>query len=123
MEPNMRALGAFVVLGVVGASSLALADGWRAKVALEPESPSDCREADVSNLFFDLAETGNELSVKTNTGAAFSAPVAADGSVSTTFTAPIGTRQFAMDLTGNVRTREFNAFNKQYSCRFKLTPV
>jgi hypothetical protein len=119
----MRALGALVVLGVVGASSLALAGGWRAKVALEPESPSDCREADVSNLFFDLEETGNELSVKTNTGAAFSAPVAADGSVSTTFTAPIGTRQFDMDLTGNVRTREFNAFNKQYSCRFKLTPV
>src|SRR5712664_4784063 len=121
MEPNMRALGVLVVLGVVGASSLALADGWRAKVALEPESPWDCREADVSNLFFDLTETGNELSVKTSTGAAFSAPVAADGSVKTTFTAPIGTRKFAMDLTGNVRTRQFEAFNKRYSCRFKLT--
>ena len=119
----MRALGALVVLGVVGASSLALAGGWRAKVALEPESPSDCREADVSNLFFDLTETGNELSVTTSTGAAFSAPIAADGSVKTTFTAPIGTRKFAMDLTGNVKTRAFEAFNKQYSCRFKLTPV
>ena len=119
----MRALGALVVLAVVGASSPALAEGWRAKVALEPESPRDCREADVSKLFFDLTETGNELSVKTNTGAAFSAPVAADGSVKTTFTAPIGTKKFAMDLTGNVRTRQFEAFNKQYSCRFKLTPV
>jgi hypothetical protein len=28
-----------------------------------------------------------------------------------------------VDLTGNVKTREMEAFNKQYSCRFKLTPV
>jgi hypothetical protein len=119
----MRALAAFVVLGVVGASSVALAEAWRAKVALAPESPPNCREADVSKLFFDLAETGDELSVKTNTGEAFSAPVAADGSVKTTFTAPVGAKKFSMDLTGNVRTRELEAFNKEYSCRFKLTPV
>jgi hypothetical protein len=51
----MRTLAALIVLGVVGAAPLALAEAWRAKPALEPGSPPDCKEADVSNLFFDLA--------------------------------------------------------------------
>ena len=62
----MRTLGAFVVLGVVGAAPVALAEAWRAKPALEVGSPLACKEADVSNLFFDLADADNELSVKTS---------------------------------------------------------
>ena len=119
----MHTLAVAVVLGVVGASSLALAEAWRAKAALEPGAPADCREADVSKLFFDFTETGSELSVKTTDGQSFSAPVAADGSVATTITAPVGAKKFAVDLTGNAKTREFEAFNKAYSCRFKLIPV
>ena len=61
--------------------------------------------------------------MKTSSGEAFSAPIAADGSVKTTFTVPVGTKNLSVDLTGNVKTREMEAFNKQYSCRFKLTPV
>ena len=71
----MRTLAALIVLGVVGAAPLALAEAWRAKPGLEPGSPPDCKEADVSNLFFDLADTGNELSLKTSSGEAFSAPM------------------------------------------------
>ena len=97
--------------------------GLAAKPVLELGAPPDCKEADVSNLFFDLADTGNELSVKTNSGQAFSAPIAADGYVETTLTVPVGKRNLSVDLTGNVKTREMEAFNKQYSCRFKLTPV
>jgi hypothetical protein len=82
-----------------------------------------CKEADVSNLFFDLAHTGDELSVKTSSGKAFSAPIGSDGSVETTFTLPIGAKSLSVDLTGNVKTREMEVFNKRYSCRFKLTPV
>jgi hypothetical protein len=123
LELNMRTLAALIVLGVVGAAPLALAEAWRAKPALEPGSPPDCKEADVSNLFFDLADTGNELSVKTSSGEAFSAPIGPDGSVKTTFTLPVGAKSLSVDLTGNVKTREMEAFNKRYSCRFKLTPV
>jgi hypothetical protein len=119
----MRTLVALIVLGVVGAAPLALAAAWRAKPGLEPGSPPDCKEADVSNLFFDLADTGNELSVKTSSGAAFSAPIDSDGSVKTTFTLPIGAKSLSVDLSGNVKTREMEVFNKRYSCRFKLTPV
>ena len=119
----MRTLAALIMLGVVGAAPFALADAWRAKPGLEPGSPPDCKEADVSNLFFDLADTGNELSVKTSSGQAFSAPIAADGYVQTTLTVSVGKRNLSVDLTGNVKTREMEAFNKQYSCRFKLTPV
>jgi hypothetical protein len=64
----MRTLVPFIVLGVVGAAPLALADAWQAKAALEPGSPPDCKQADVSHLLFDLADTGNELSVKTSSG-------------------------------------------------------
>jgi hypothetical protein len=119
----MRTLAALVVLGVVGAAPLALAEAWRAKPGLEPGSPPDCKEADVSNLFFDLADTRNELSVKTSSGEAFSAPIGPDGSVETTFALPIGAKSLSFDLTGNVKTREMEVFNKRYSCRFKLTPV
>ena len=119
----MRTLAALIMLSVVGAAPLALAEAWRAKPGLEPGSPPDCKEADVSHLFFDLADTGNELSVKTSSGAAFSAPIGADGSVKTTFKLPVGAKSFSVDLTGNVKTREMEVFNERYSCRFKLTPM
>ena len=119
----MRTLAALVVLGMIGAAPLALAEAWRAKPVLELGAPPNCKEADVSNLFFDLADTGNELAVKTSSGEAFSAPIAPDGYVKTTLTVPVGKRNLSIDLTGNVKTREMEAFNKQYSCRFKLTPV
>jgi hypothetical protein len=119
----MRTLVTLIVLGVVGAAPLALADAWQAKPALEPGSPANCQHADVSHLLFDLADTGNELSVKTSTGEAFSAPIGPDGSVQTTFELPVGAKSFSVDLIGNVKTREMEAINKQYSCRFKLTPL
>jgi hypothetical protein len=45
LELNMRALAALIVLGVVGAAPLALAEAWRAKPGLEPGSLPDCKEA------------------------------------------------------------------------------
>jgi hypothetical protein len=53
---------------------------------MEAASPSNCVEADVSKLFYDVTVTGNELSLKTGSGETFSTPVAADGSVKTSFT-------------------------------------
>jgi hypothetical protein len=120
---NMRTLAALVVMGVVGAAPFALADAWRAKPALELGSPPACNEADVSNLVFDLADRGTELSVKPSSGEEFSAPIGPDGSVNTTFALPVGVKSLSVDLTGNVKTREMEVFNKQYSCRFTLTPV
>ena len=119
----MRTVVAVVVLGAIGAAPMALAETWRAKPVLEFAAPRNCQEADVSNLFFDLADEGNELSVKTSSGEVFSAPIAADGYVKTTLTVPVGKRNLSIDLTGNVKTREMEAFNRKYSCRFKLTPV
>jgi hypothetical protein len=120
----MRALAAIVVLGVVSALPPAFAETWRTKVTLmQATSPSNCVEADVSKLFYVVTVTGNELSVKTSSGETFSAPVAADGSVKTSFTGSLGANTYSLDLNGNVKTREFEAFNKKYSCRFKLTPV
>jgi hypothetical protein len=93
----MRALAAVVVLSVVSASPPAFAETWRTKVALmEAGSPSNCLEADVSKLFYDLTVTGNELSVKTSSGEAFSAPVAADGSVKTAFTGSLGASTYSI---------------------------
>ena len=119
----MRTLAALVVLGVVGAAPLALADAWRAKPALELGAPPVCKEADVSKLVFDLAETATELSVKPSNGEEFSAPIGPDGSVNTTFVLPVGMKSLSVDLIGNVKTREMEVFNKQYSCRFTLKPV
>jgi hypothetical protein len=95
----MRTLAALVVLGVVGAAPVALAEAWRAKPALELGAPPACKEADVSNLFFDLADTGNELSVKPSSGEAFSAPIGPDGSVKATFALPVGAKSLSVDFT------------------------
>jgi hypothetical protein len=120
----MRTLAAIVVLSVVSALPPAFAETWRTKVTLmEANSPSNCVEADVSKLFYDVTVTGNEFSLKAGSGETVSTPVAADGSVKTSFTGSVGANRYSLDLTGNVKTREFEAFNKRFSCRFKLTPV
>lgn len=120
----MRALATVAVLSFVGLMPPALAQTWRTKVMLmEASSPANCVEADVSKLFYDLTVTDRELSVKTDSGKTFSTPVAADGSVNATFTASFGANTYSLELTGNVKTREFEAFNKRFSCRFKLTPM
>jgi hypothetical protein len=118
----MRTLAAVVLLAIIGTPP-ALADSWRAKPVLEAGAPPHCRDADVSTLFFDLTQTGNELSVRVSSGEAFSAPIAANGYVKTTVTVPVGRRNLAVDLVGNVKTQEMQAFNRQYSCRFKLAPL
>lgn len=118
----MRILPA-VMLALVAASPAALAEAWRATAALAPESPATCRQADISKLYFDFTETGSALLLKTSDGQTFSAPVASDGSVATTVTVPVGAKKFAVDLTGNARTRELQAFNTRYACRFTLTPL
>jgi hypothetical protein len=56
LELNMRTFAALIVLGVVGAATATLAEAWQAKPSLEPGSPPDCKKADISNLFFDLAD-------------------------------------------------------------------
>lgn len=120
----MRVPAAVVFLGIVGALHPTFAETWRTKVALmEAASRPNCVDADVSKLFYDLTVTGGEFSVKTSSGETFSAPIATDGSVKTSFTGSLGENKYALDLTGNVKTREFQAFNRRYSCRFKLTPV
>ena len=119
----MRKLGALAMLGVMAAASSAHAEAWRATPSLDMGSPPACREADVSRLFFDLAASGTELSVKPSTGAEFSAPINADGSVSTTFALAVGTKNLSVDLVGNVKTRQMTVLNKQYACRFTLAPL
>jgi hypothetical protein len=119
----MRTLAVIVLLGLMGAAPLAHADAWRARPALESGAPGACEQADVSDLFFDLSDMGHELSLRPSRGEALLAPIGPDGSVAATFTVPVGRRNLAVDLTGNVKNREMEVFNKQYACRFKLVPV
>ena len=119
----MRKLGALVALGAMAAAVPAKAQAWRATPALEVGSPPACKVADVSKLFFDLAATGTELSVKPSTGEQFSAPINPEGYVNTTFALAVGAKNLSVDLVGNVKTREMTVLNKQYACRFTLTPL
>ena len=119
----MRTLAIVVVFELVGAAPLAHADAWRARPTLQAGAPPVCETADVSDLFFDLSDLGKELSLKPSRGEALLAPIGPDGSVAATFTVPVGRRNLAVDLTGNVKNREMEVFNKQYACRFRLVPV
>lgn len=119
----MRTVAVVAVLGLIGAASLARADEWRARPALEAGAPFACAQADVSDLSFDLATLGHELSLRPSRGAALSTPIRPDGSVAATFTVLVGRRNLSVDLTGNVKNRQMEVFNNQYACRFKLVPV
>ena len=118
----MRSIGTVFLLGSF-ATLPALADSWRAKPVLQLRAPPHCKDADVSNLFFDLTQTDRQLSVRTNGGETFAAPIADDGHVSTTLTVPVGSRNFSVDLVGNAQTQDMEVFNRRFSCRFKLVPV
>ena len=119
----MRTVAVIVVVGLMGAAPLAQAEAWRARPALESGAPVACGQADVSDLYFDLSDLGHELSLRPSRGEALLAPIGPDGSVAATFIVPVGRRNLSVDLTGNVKNREMEVFNRQYACRFKLVPV
>lgn len=104
-------------------STAALADSWRAAALLDPSSPLLCRQADVSKVVLEFTQTGNELAVKTAENGSFAVPIAADGFINGAINVPVGARQFAVDLTGNVKDRALQIFSRQYSCRFTLQPT
>ena len=80
----MRTLAIIVLLGLVGVVPLAHADVWRARPGLQVGAPLVCGTADVSDLFFDFSDLGNELSLKPSRGVALLAPIGLDGSVAAT---------------------------------------
>lgn len=101
----------------------ALADSWQATPTLDPASPLLCRQADVSTVVLEFSETGTELTVKTPQNGVFAVPIAADGFINGAIAVPVGRRQFAVDLTGNVKERALQIYNKEYACRFNLRPM
>ncbi len=90
---------------------------------LDPASPFLCRQADVSNVVLEFRETGRELMVKTPQNGIFAVPIAADGFISGAIAVPVGRRYFAVDLTGNVKNRALQIYNREYACRFELRPT
>lgn len=119
----MRTLPALIMMGIVATSTAAFAEPWRARTVLDPASSPACQQADVSKLFFDFSDAGNDLSVKTGEMAGFLVPVSADGSVNKTITVPVGSRTFTVDLVGNAKGRDLQVLNREYSCRFNLLPI
>jgi len=90
---------------------------------LDPSSPFLCRQADVSAVVLEFSETGSELRVRTPQNGVFAVPIAADGFINGAIAVPLGRRQFEVHLTGNVRQRTLQIYNKRYDCRFSLRPT
>lgn len=104
----------------------ALAETWKSSVQLNPEKSTGagCSQIDLSRLFWDLSLDGNTLSGVSTAGAKFSATVTPDGTVNTTFTSQTaGVGQYPVELTGNVKTRQFELLNRNARCTFKWVPV
>jgi hypothetical protein len=102
-----------------------LADTWKSSVQLDQEKSTGgviCRSVDVSIIIWELTLQGNTLSgVSSHAGDKFSTTVPADGSVKTTFTSAAAAGP--VELTGNVNTRQFEAFLEKAGCRYKWAPV
>jgi hypothetical protein len=90
---------------------------------LDPASPFLCRQADVSNVVLEFSETATELTVRTPENGIFAVPIAADGFINGAIAVPVGRRHFAVDLTGNVKNRALQIYNREYACRFDLRPT
>ena len=74
-------------------------------------------------MILEFSETASELTVKTAGNGTFAVPIAADGFINGAIAVPVGKRRFEVDLTGNVRNRALQIFNREYSCRFTLRPT
>src|SRR5262245_57573299 len=120
----MRPLAAVVFLGVLSAWLPVFAETWRTKVALmEAASRSNCVDADVSRLFYDLTVTGSELSIKANSGETFSAPGAPDCFVPPPSPDPFNKKHSPPTLLGTVTPQTFkhstsgtHAGSSSYQC-------
>ena len=104
-------------------SSVAFANSWRAMPTLDPSSPLLCRQADVSKVVIEFSASDSELTVRTAENGVFAVPIAFDGFINGAIALPVGQKRFAVDLTGNVRDRALQIYNKEYSCRFHLRPT
>lgn len=122
MHPRPLLLAAVATVASL-ASTAAFANSWRAMPTLDPSSPLLCRQADVSKVVFEFSASDKELTVKTAQNGNFAVPIAADGFINGAIAVPFGQRQFAVDLTGNVKDRALQIFSKEYSCRFHLRPT
>lgn len=109
-----------VALVLLGAQE-ARADTWNSGIALMKDvSAQTCGEA--PQVMWTLSLDAGTLSGRNNFGAKFSAPVGPDGAVTTSYTGQAGGGEsFEMVLTGNARTRQLEAFNAKYSCRYRFT--
>jgi hypothetical protein len=108
-------LAGFLVAGNAQAQS------WPAGLFLIREgSRAWCQ--DMPLVTWDLKIQDGVFSGSNNYGAQFSSPVFPDGSVKASYTAKIGDRAFAMELTGNVHAKLFVLYNAEYECRFKMVP-
>jgi hypothetical protein len=113
---------AVLALAVCYGSS-ASANTWRAKAALDPSSPSVCTQADVSHVVLSFREEGDQLAVETAQKEVYYAPISTDGTVKGPITVAVGSRRFAAELVGQIRSREITVTDLRFSCRFLLVPV
>ena len=114
---------AAIALATSSFATASFASSWQAKPMLDPSSPFLCKQADVSTVVLEFSEMGTELTVKTPQNGVFGVAIAADGFINGAIAVPVGRRQFAVDLTGNVKDRALQIYNKEYACRFNLRPL
>jgi hypothetical protein len=120
----MNKLAIVVGLCVIGVSSTASAESWKAGLKLIPEkSGPQCAMADVSNVVWDLNLEGSTLTGVSNLGPKFSTPVGPDGSVKASYTGTLGAATYPVDLVGNVKTKQIEVVNPSIKCTFKLVPM
>jgi hypothetical protein len=120
----MRKLGLVVVLAIVGASTAASAETWKAGLELVKEkSPAACAQPETAKVSWDLTFEGNTFSGVSNAGAHFSTTAATDGAVTTTYSGIIGVSKYFVELSGNAKTRQIELHNTQYGCFFRLVPT
>ena len=120
----MQKLGLVVVLAIVGASTAASAETWKAGLELVKEkSPPACAQPEIAKVSWDLTFECNTFSGVSNAGAHFSTTAEADGAVKTTYSGIVGVSKYFVELSGNAKTRQIELHNAQYGCFFKLVPT
>lgn len=109
---------------LVGLVTPAYAETWKMGVVLIPEkSLSTCTTTAPAKIFWDFKTEGTTFSGTSNQGASFSTVVGAEGLVKVNYTGKLGNDTFPVELTGNVKTKQFETNNTKYSCRYRLVPM
>ena len=120
---DMRNVGSLALILAGAFPAFASAETWKAVGEFMPEKSAAQCTSSPTKVVYTLTIEGNAFSGTNTTGGKFSATMAPDGTVKTSYNSSFGGSSYVMELSGNAKAHQLETFNTKFSCRYKLSPI